>query len=67
VNVSVKIALRLSQDLLQVIALVLLFSVCMFTFMCMTAGTAIAHLSHHNLFICPSVWHACGSVKSGAS
>ena len=54
-NVGVKIALRLSHDLPQVVLLVLLFSVCMFTFLCVTAGTAIAHHSRHNsvcLFIC---------------
>jgi len=43
---------------------------CKFQFLRMTAGTAIARLSHRNsvcLSVCPSVCHTGGSGKNGAS
>jgi len=39
-------------------------------FLCATAATAVARLSHRNSVrpsVCPSVCHMGGSVKSGAS
>ena len=45
----------------------LLFDFC---FLRVTAATAVTRLSHHNsvrLFVCPSLCHTGGSVKSGAS